>query len=141
MSAFQVSDAHINLLVQAGRGWHASLWDESEQQRVNFRSNEHELAQVLYEANIASLQARYSDPGDMIRPFGGFKYGHAPLDPVTVLKACDCFDYQACEFDNYHDCLAARIVDCVRYEAIRHLPGYEAAPWEYTGVQGVNPGS
>jgi hypothetical protein len=48
---------------------------------------------------------------------------------VWVLKACDCFDYQACETDDYDSSLACRIIDCIHDTAVESLMGYDEAPW------------
>lgn len=57
-----------------------------------------------------------------------------PINHLQVLKACDCFDYQACEMDNYKDTLAAEIVNRIRLHAIHKLPGYDKVEWEIKAV-------
>lgn len=52
--------------------------------------------------------------------------------PATV-KYCQCYDYQACETDNYEDTDAAKIIKHIKYEALRQslemIPEYNKAPW------------
>ena len=87
---------------------------------------------------------RYRYPHDDVRELPGSvsdsaKYKFrlwplaAPLDALVILKACDGFDYQACETDDYEQSVACCIVNAIRGYAIRRLPGYSASPgWELT---------
>ena len=49
---------------------------------------------------------------------------------VAVLKACQCYGYQACELNNYELSVAARIIGAIMSRAISMLPDYHAARWE-----------
>ena len=53
-----------------------------------------------------------------------------PKKLAWVLKACQCYDYQACENDDYEQSIAHRIIRAIEAKAIRCLPSYEDAPWE-----------
>lgn len=48
---------------------------------------------------------------------------------MQVLKACDCFDYQACEVADYRATPAAALVDEIRADWVSRLPGWDAALW------------
>jgi len=50
------------------------------------------------------------------------------LPALTVLKACDGFDYQASETPDYETSLAAIVIRAIRKWAITRLPGYSDAP-------------
>lgn len=63
-----------------------------------------------------------------------YKFKPKVLTAVEVLKACDCYDYQSCETDDYHETTAAKLVDRIRKSAIGKLPGYEDAPWGITNA-------
>ncbi len=104
-------------------------------------------ADVLYQENLRSVQARYPQdswetlPGPCEKPrrmgvtaseLHAAKYR---LDPVVVLKLCDGLEYQSCETDDYRQTVAFDLLDRIRSAAIRALPGYEQAPWEYHAPQ------
>jgi hypothetical protein len=51
---------------------------------------------------------------------------------VWIIKACDCYDYQACETDDYEQSIAHAIVSEIRAKAVHSFLEYEAAPWGIT---------
>jgi len=58
------------------------------------------------------------------------------LTPIAVLKGCECFDYQACETDDYRSSIACTIINAIRTRAILCLPDYDDAPgWDFTRKQ------
>ena len=112
MSAFMCSPHHINSIASFG---------------TNDPKIIRERTKILTEANIASLVCRYGSRHEKETPQKSTK---APVrDPVVILKLCACFDYQACEVEDYHSTPAARMVDDIRHEAINELAGYAEAPW------------
>lgn len=101
-------------------------------------------ADLLYQENIRSVQARYPEdsweslPGPCVKPLHLIvdarddtlaKYR---LSPVAILKLCDCLEYQSCETDDYRETAAFELLERIRRAAIRALPGYDKAPWEGT---------
>jgi hypothetical protein len=94
---------------------------------------------TLVRENMRSLSARY--PGrDFLEDWKKeakqyrFQAPEAMPDATTIVKQCDCFDYQACETDNYSRTKAAQLVDSVRALAIcaggeESGARYDAAPW------------
>lgn len=88
------------------------------------------VGQILVNANALSvnMNIRYSEsePADTFN-FTPVFFG--AFNPVQALKACDCFDYQASEVDDYRATAASVIVDCIRGAAIKQLPGYDDAEW------------
>jgi hypothetical protein len=100
------------------------------------------VAQMLLDANVASVSHRYPDdkpdelPGPIdayyVRPVGWqAAESNAPsLAPVAVLKALDGYEYQACERDDWPDSEARAFCDALRGAVIHHLPGYDDAAWE-----------
>ena len=89
------------------------------------------LGQILVDQNYRSVNARYNEnqvppPYTYTRQVG---QGPDDFEPLQVLKACDCYDYQACKTDDYHTTQAAWIVDIIRKAAIRDLPDYHDAEW------------
>jgi hypothetical protein len=51
------------------------------------------------------------------------------IDPVQVIKACDCYEYQSCEHDGWADSEACRFITSLRKGAAHALPGYDGADW------------
>lgn len=87
--------------------------------------------QMLVNANYISVNHRYSEDDAPDHPYT-FKRYEKRLTPVQVVKACDCFDYQSCEVDNYESTEAFKLIRHIRWTAIAKLPGYDAADWEIT---------
>ena len=119
MSAFIVEDDLIDLLVTyatSGGPFRVSSGDP------------HTLGRMLIAENYRSVNYRYTQK-DEPHPYY-FQIWGGRMDPVQVIKACDCFDYQACETDDYRDTAAARLVDNIRSKAIRAaLPQMETMKW------------
>lgn len=100
-------------------------------------------ADVLFRENIRSVKARYPDdkltdlPGPIDLPAHITVTGRdrcnpkLQLPPVSVLKMCDCLEYQSCESDDWEKTVAYRLLNAIRRAAIRSLPKYDDAPWDY----------
>ena len=120
MSAFMVSDKHINTLVSCLRKWESLSRKEAQ-----------EYAEVLKKANIRSLDARYGkqliDPKIEYRDIPEVMSETLPL--VNILVACRCFEYQSCESNTWDDSYAKRIIDNIVNLTIENLPGFHDAPW------------
>jgi hypothetical protein len=127
MSAFVVSEVHINTLITFGASGQNPATVYWERRHISFRGNEQMLADVLMNANVEAVNTRYSDDGQLT----GCKFRRAVTlpAPVGILKACDCYDYQTCELANYDATFAAKIIEAVRAKAVRALPGYDDAKW------------
>lgn len=125
MSAFIVSNAHINAIVS----W-ANL------NSYGLRQTSQELAQtgrMLLAENCKSVAARYSNMKDAAETELAayrFAYDPKPRSAVQIIKACDCLAYQSSEHDGWKDSAAKRFLDEVRERAISKLPGYDGAEWE-----------
>jgi hypothetical protein len=145
MSAFIVSHAHINALISYGNGprdhVRAHLADGSV---LDFTHNEdlQRAATILLAENYRSIHTRYPDtienpdgtPGagdELMEPIVFNFSSYYPRQAVHILKMCQCYDYQACESDDYYESDAAKIVDVIRHRAIRNLDGYDDAPWDW----------
>lgn len=55
--------------------------------------------------------------------------GPRPRDPVQVLKACACYEYQSSESPDWDGGEAEGFIASLRRDAIRALPGFEDAVW------------
>jgi hypothetical protein len=130
MSAFMCSDTHLTALavyaVRNGLSGSVRGGGEPDSDAGLVRA----VLGVLERENIASLDARY--PGDT----GGVAV--AQVDPralvteyplITIIKACHCYAYQACEHRGWESSRAKDIIERVEEHAVRHLPGYADAPW------------
>jgi len=133
MSAFIVSDYHINVLVSWAANQHglnavSYYWQGA---RRYVRDDAKRVANVLYAENVRSVNARCSEHEDP----SNFHYqpvalGYAHSTPVQIIKACHCYEYQACETDDWGDSEACAIIDGIKKSAVRILPGYDEADWE-----------
>lgn len=87
------------------------------------------LARVLYDANVKSLQARYTDPADMIQDFK-YIYSKFPND-VQALKSIQCYCYQTEETSENDHLLSGlrKLADALQSRIISKLPEYQAAIW------------
>lgn len=100
-------------------------------------------ADVLYAENVRSVLRRYPDdteesaPGPINKPTHIRVTGRDVcaaafrLPAVSILKMCDCLEYQSCETDDWEQTPAYRLLNAIRKAAIHALPGYDAAPWDY----------
>ena len=100
-------------------------------------------ANVLYAENVRSVSARYPEdtfdslPGPIEKPeqievnYRHFDHINWVLKPVAILKLCDSLEYQSCETDDWEQTVAHTLLQAIRRAAIRCLPGYDDAPWDY----------
>lgn len=138
MSAFMVSNAHINALVTFITDHRILLpkWDVAPDAPAYAQANsgdEQAIGDKLIQANRESLVARYGESERLALQMNEdwvFKVTINAFKPIEIIKAADCFDYQACEVTDYNSTWAADVMSRVRATAIRQLPGYEAADWE-----------
>lgn len=152
MSAYMIDRKHVQYLVTVAmsrrilgqshciRWFHNGQWHEL---GCSDRKRAAEVAQMLWDENFASINARYPDtiehpegsPGVISEAEAGFVYGeHRDLflhniEPAQVLKACDCLEYQSCEHDGWETSEAHAFLVSLRSSAWRRVPGYEDAEW------------
>lgn len=134
MSAYIVSDDTINALVTYAVSKGLLPYFKYDAPQFNGREpTAQDIAQLLLDENARSVNARYNESE---KPTIAYKEcrilhngAHTGELPLTILKLCSCYDYQACETDDYEETDAARIIRRIRGSAIGDLPGYDAAPW------------
>ena len=141
MSAFVVGHDHIDALLSYAIEHKLGYYDPILKDRVYFtEANATDHGRALLKENERSVGHRYgeTDPTDMPGTIGQNSRNYVwhqwegKLTAVSILKACDCFDYQACETDDYEASGAYRIIDAIRGAAGRRTPGYDDAPgWEF----------
>jgi len=132
MSAYIVDDGHIDYLIQAGLFWsskagplgwyHGGTWHELT------RRTAHRIGSILLRENFKSVNHRYGEnsesPAYFYKPHPAY-----PPDPVQVLKAITCYEYQACEYEEWEASEAHAFCKALQARAIRQLPGWEEADW------------
>jgi len=134
MSAWIVPHNHINaLLTYASRQEFLNYFylDEDRHLDTHQDSDLQKASEILVAENYRSFNYRY-DETTSSPPITFRHYPYPPplntyLSPVEILKACDCYDYQACETPDYYQSDAAKIVDQIRHHAIANLPGWDKA--------------
>ena len=119
MSAFIVETGLIDALVTF-----ATMQDHCSSARYLSLD---EIGQVLVDQNYRSVNERYRKNDDPEKY--SFRFFSASMSAIQIIKACDCYDHQACETDDYETTKAAEILREIRRKAISQLPGYDAAKW------------
>jgi hypothetical protein len=126
MSAFHVSDDHINILLSWARK-HSPIVRAGDTRFDLTQSEDYwRVGAVLRDANNASMNARYGDEPESYLPK---TVSVAHLQPINIVSGCNCFDYQACEYDGWVSSGAKSIVDQIRDAATRRVVGYDQF-WE-----------
>lgn len=128
MSAWLLSDAHMNALVEGAIRLGVIAPEDAQK-----------TGAMLRRANTKSIRARYGDsrwdtPETYGRPAYRYRAPREPLSDVALFKNVGCYDYQTCEYDGYEKSPAARFVRLMRNAlAVRGIsyesPGYDEAPW------------
>lgn len=124
MSAFMCNDYHISILAATA----------VYRYRCNSNYDPEFLGKMLFDANLASINARYPASRGDADPVFTFDdralVNYLDYSHVAIIKACRCFDYQACEHAAWDRSEAKRIIDAILYTATTHLAGYDNAEWE-----------
>lgn len=101
------------------------------------------VVEALVRANLLSLAVRYpdSDPAmdfmdlstdDFICECKDEAKRSWNVPVIEILKSCDCFSYQSCEYDDWYKSKAFKIINVIRKKCVSRLPGYDNAQWGYT---------
>lgn len=87
------------------------------------------IGQMLMRENLLSVNHRYRES----RTEGIYTYEETSMcevDPMVILKAISCYEYQSCEHPGWEHSEAHDFCRALRLRMIHLLPGYEEAPWE-----------
>ena len=137
MSAFVVSDTHIDALVSVGLAfarpsepmvWHHAGPDGLERAFELRPDNPTEVGAMLLTANQSSVNLLYGERGGT-KPAYSFRRLSGIPDPVVILKAIACFEYQCCEHPGWAASQARQFCQELQDRCMGRLPGYEQAPW------------
>jgi len=153
MSAYVVDREHIVYLVKAAMSrrivtyspfsWYHGESPIQKDKHHQLHSDDldeiERVANMLWQENIRSILYRYDDctMSNMPGPVGedyritrdDFRRSAIEIDPVQVLKSCNCYTYQACEHPNWQTSEAHSFIESLEGDATRALPGYEEAEW------------
>lgn len=167
MSAFEVSNTHIDALVSAAlqrdnygtMTWHYDAKDEipntqpgemlpghedyltalNRTRREVTEDNAGTWGAALLAENRRSVNHRYNE--DEFEAVYEFTAIRGTLNPVAILKAISCYEYQSCEHPGWEASEAHAFCEALRSRMIRKLPGYGEAAWEITDkYQALHPG-
>jgi hypothetical protein len=104
-------------------------------------------ADRLYQENIRSVRCRYPDdkwddlPGPTVKPLRcvvSAKDVKLPrVSAVQILKFANCINYQSCETEDWATTQAYKLLQDIKEAAIREVPGYAEAAWEYHSLEEV----
>ena len=118
MSAFVVSDTHIDALVSAGlafarptepMAWYHAGPDSMERAYQLRPDNQTEVGAMLLAANHTSVNLLYGERTATESAYSFRRLAGVP-DPVVVLKALACFEYQSCEHPDWATSQARRFL-------------------------------
>lgn len=131
MSAFVVSDYHINVIVSWAERMHGNdavtyYWNGRSR---DVRQDAKRIASVLYAENVRSVNTRYEGCDSP----NGFRYkriAYLNITPVQIIKACHCLTYQSCETRDWPETEAFAVLGAITQRAIRMMDGYDEADWE-----------
>ena len=142
MSAYIVDRGHIRFLIQAAltfsqRNGACFRFYQGETCHELRAENADAIGTMLWKENEASVSYRYPhDTNDLPGPVGDGPdhiYTHRacwlPINPLHVLSAVACYDYQSCEHPGWKESAAHAFCEALMHKAIYRLPGYDDAPW------------
>ena len=126
MSAFIVSDTHINALVRYASRRKISVSYGNPTIRLNVECHEQQVSQLLLDENVKSVNYRYRDNEVMSITYDR---GAPVLTAIQAIKAAQCLRYQSCEHDGFEDSIASKLIEAIIADAIPRLEGYDCAQW------------
>src|SRR5260370_1227542 len=113
MSAYVVSDNHIDALVGYAIVKKASFYFHPGRIDIT-KDNADKIGQTLLDENYRSVNHRYRNEIGKATRYK-FKRLQVPvIDPVAILKAINCLDYQSYETDDWKTTEAWAILDGIK---------------------------
>lgn len=129
MSAYTVSDNHLNVLVS----W---FMENRVEYRLWYKLNGKfgymsagdapRVAYELYKQNVLSVNDRYNDiESDEQYTFEYIKNAKQAYGLAEIAGAIDCLEYQSCETDNYKNTDAYSIITAMRKNLLERVQNRE----------------
>jgi hypothetical protein len=158
VSSFEVDDTHIDVLVSAAlqkrdrehlRWYHGDVPSPEpgvalgageaymaalqQTRREVTRDTAGHWGAVLVAANKAAVNYRYDN--DEIEEAYEFTEYAGTFSPVAILRALDCYEYQACDDPAWAASEAWSFCNALRRRTIRDLAGYSEAAYEISDAR------
>jgi len=117
MSAWILSKHHIDAILTAYKNWSID--------RPGFEALD-TLGQKLTNENYKSVNHRY---GEEKKP-PEYKFEVTkPYNPLQIVKAIHCLDYQSCEHPGWARSKAKKFLERMEHTAVSRHPEYEKSEW------------
>lgn len=144
MSCFMLEPAHFAYMLDAaavlgvslhregGVTLHATTHDQRAELFALLANENARSCRSCYPDNLLPFVPEYDPARDGLRLFSLTTGGGGMVDVrkvAAILKACDCYTYQACEAIGHEETDVAGFVRSIAARAAHRLPGYDAAPW------------
>jgi hypothetical protein len=124
MSAFVVSDKHINTLITWAYNNKVQYYKD---RWVDINQTPTHAANTLYAENVRSVNSRYNERSKT--QYDRFRF--VPVqdlpDAIGIIKLCHCLQYQSCEHKGWDKSEAKKLLQAIEEYAMRALPGFEKA--------------
>lgn len=105
MSAYIVNKETIDVIVQGferyGLRFCAEGYEEPRSIIINKRDINNAIGQALLNQNFKSVNARYKEDSE---PYD-YNYTEVEMDEGMLLGCIECYEYQACETEDYFESL------------------------------------
>ena len=127
MSAFVLAAAHIRALVNFAFAHGVEDLHTFADQLSSEEPARNGFGRLLVEANVRSIQALYSPEvaktlvGVLPATFDAGDAAAALHDPLTILHACQCYDFQACDVADYGESWASLAIGRIRKAACSEM--------------------
>ena len=126
MSAFVVTDQHINALVRYASRHSITVYEPMQDIRFTVKGHEGIAASLLLDQNVKSVNYRYDENEKATIIYNPA----APvLTAIQAIKAAQCLKYQSCETPDFEESFACKLLDNIIADAIPRLDGYNEAAW------------
>lgn len=137
MSAFIVSDEHINTIVSYFMDYRRDyrLWYSiGEQYGYMDEEAAPQVAHVLHSENVRSVNERYSETAsDETYQFKLNRQAKNQFTIGEIARAIDCLEYQSSESDDYYATDAYKIIRSMRKHLLNKIADREGVDlWEIT---------
>lgn len=142
MSAYLVDPEHIHVLLYTatqhrpghmqGLRWYWGNPTMAGKLQITARPEEKSVVgQMLMDQNAASVNARYDEDHAYVYEYQRPRF--VDWQPIEVLKAIHCYEYQACETNDWPQTEAHAFCRALEHDLIARIAGYsDAETWSIT---------